>query len=255
MNQGQKADWKIKFSIVMLIIAFIFFASRAIYLGSTEEVVSYLWKQIGFIPVNILIVAILIDGIMSKKEHEAILEKIDMIMGTFFTKLGNDLVSLISSANNNSVEMDKLKLIKNWDDKDYENTLNELKEHPIDFNSNLDGKSRACFLNNVHNVLSQNQDFIVNLINNPNLLKKDEFSGLLLALMHLDEELSRRGDLSNISDIDFNHLCGDIKRVYTHLIYEWIYYLRYLNKFYPYMISLAIRTNPFDCDADVHVTE
>lgn len=255
MNQGQKADWKIRFSIVMIVIAFIFFASRALYLGDADEVISYLWKQIGFIPVNILLVAFLIDGIISKKEHEAILEKVDMIMGTFFTKLGNDLVSLISDANENVVEMDKLKLIKNWDDKDYENKLKELKEHPIDFNTDLTGDKRSSFLNNIHKILSENQDFIVNLINNSNLLKKDEFSGLLLSLMHLDEELSRRGDLSNISDSDFDHLCGDIRRVYTHLIYEWIYYLRYLNKFYPYMISLAIRTNPFDCDADVHVKE
>lgn len=255
MNQGQKANWKIRFAIVMIIIAFIFFASRMLYLGDSEEVVSYLWKQVGFIPVNILLVAFLIDGIISKKEHEAILEKIDMIIGTFFTKMGNDLVSLISSANDNVVEMEKLKLIKNWDDKDYEDELKRLQEHPIDFTTDLTGEKRACFLNNIHDILTENQEFVVNLINNPNLLKKDDFAGLLLALMHLDEELARRGDLSNISDSDFNHLCGDIRRVYTLLIYQWIYYLRYLNQFYPYMISLAIRTNPFDCDADVHVNE
>lgn len=255
MNQIQKDNWKTRFSIVMIIIAFIFFVSRAIYVGDSEEVISYLWKQIGFIPINILLVAFLIDGIISRKEHEAILEKIDMIMGTFFTKLGNDLVSLISGVNNNLVEMDKLKEIKNWDDKEYENKLKELKTHPIEFNTNLSGDKRACFLGNVYNILSENRDFIVNLINNPNLLEKDEFSGLLLAIMHLDEELSRREDLTNIPDSDFSHLCGDIDRVYNHLIYEWIYYLRYLNRFYPYMISLAIRTNPFDCDACVQINE
>ncbi|MDO5848264.1 MAG: hypothetical protein Q4P18_01900 [Methanobrevibacter sp.] len=255
MDKVKKADWKIRFAVVMIIIAFIFFASRMLYLGDSEEVVSYLWKQIGFIPVNILLVAFLIDGIISKKEHEAILEKVDMIMGTFFTKLGNDLVHMISTASVNTVSTHALKNIRDWDDKDYENKLKEFKEHPVEFDTALKGEERAKFLNEIQDILSENRDFIINLINNPNLLKKGEFSGLMIALLHLDEELARRGDLNNVSDTDFAHLKGDIARVYSHLIYEWIYYLRYLNKFYPYMISLAIRTNPFDCDADVHINE
>ncbi len=255
MNQTDKDNWKIRFAILMIIIAFIFFASRMLYLGDSEEVVSYLWKQIGFIPVNILLVAFLIDGIISKKEHEAILEKIDMIMGTFFTKMGNDLVYTISSANEDVVEAESLKMIKNWTDKDYKDKLKTLKQNPIKFSTNLKGAERDEFLSEIYNILNSNQEFIINLINNPNLLEKDEFSRLLLALLHLDEELSRRGELTNISDADFSHLIGDISRVYSHLIYEWVYYLRYLNKFYPYMISLAIRTNPFDCDADIHIVE
>ena len=86
-------------------------------------------------------------------------------------------------------------------------------------------------------------------------LEKDEFTSLIMAIFHLDEELEHRSDLSNVKDADFNHLNGDMKRIYSKLIHEWIYYLSYLNKHYPYMISLAIRTNPFDTEADVHVKE
>lgn len=255
MRRNSGRSWKFKFAIVMLIIASIFFVSRIIVLGDPEEVVAYLWKQIGFIPVNILIVALLLDGIMSKKEREAILEKLDMLMGTFFTEIGNDLISEISKANKNKSKTKDLKSIKNWTDKDYENKLKELRDSPIDFEADVPLEDREKFLTSIHVSIEKNREFIINLINNPNLFEKDEFSALVLALLHLDEELSRRGDLSNIDDVDFNHLTGDIKRVYTHLVYEWIYYLKYLNQFYPYMISLAIRTNPFDSDADVHVTE
>ena len=114
MRRNSGRSWKFKFAIVMLIIASIFFVSRIIVLGDPEEVVAYLWKQIGFIPVNILIVALLLDGIMSKKEREAILEKLDMLMGTFFTEIGNDLISEISKANKNKSKTKDLKSIKNW---------------------------------------------------------------------------------------------------------------------------------------------
>ena len=112
-------SWKVKFAVVMLIIAALFFASRIVVSGDPEEVISYLWKQIGFIPINIIIVAFLIDSIMSKKEHEAILEKIDMIMGTFFTKMGNDLIYVISQKNEYKHDTKDFESLRDWDDKDY----------------------------------------------------------------------------------------------------------------------------------------
>ena len=144
---------------------------------------------------------------------------------------------------------------QNWDEKDFDNKMKELKENGLDFKADISPEEREEFLTNIHSILVEKREFLVNLINNPNLLEKDEFSSLLLALLHLDEELSRRGEFSDIKDADFNHLNGDMKRVYSKLVYEWVYYLKYLKKYYPYMISLAIRTNPFDTEADVHVKE
>ena len=76
---------------------------------------------------------------------------------------------------------------------------------------------------------------------------------MINAILHLDEELEHRSDLALVNDTDFGHLNGDMNRVYNKLVYEWVYYLKYLNKHYPYMIALIIRTNPFDEDADVYV--
>ena len=248
-------NWKIKFAIIMFALAVLIFLARYLIFGDGEEIIAYLWKHIGFIPIDILIVALVLEEIMGRKEHEAILEKIDMLMGTFFSEIGNDLIAELSKANINKANTDDLKAIKSWNDKDYDNKLKELKNNPVDFKANITPEEREDFLNRIQSILVENREFLVNLINNPNLLEKDEFSSLLLALLHLDEELARRGELTDIKDADFNHLNGDMKRVYSKLVYEWVYYLKYLNKHYPYMISLAIRTNPFDSEADVHVTE
>ncbi|MBR5503717.1 MAG: hypothetical protein IKV87_04670 [Methanobrevibacter sp.] len=248
-------SWKIKFAIIMFVLAVVIFLARFLIFGDGEEIIAYLWKHIGFIPIDILIVALVLEEIMGRKEHEAILEKIDMLMGTFFSEIGNDLISELSKANVNKANTDDLKAIRTWTEKDYDNKLKELKNNPVEFKADVPKEEREEFLKNIQNILVENRDFLINLINNPNLLEKDEFSSLLLALLHLDEELARRGELNDIKDADFNHLTGDMKRVYSKLVYEWIYYLKYLNKHYPYMISLAIRTNPFDSEADVHVTE
>lgn len=255
MKENKEMNWKIKFAIIMFALAVLIFLARYLIFGDGEEIIAYLWKHIGFIPIDILIVALVLEEIMGRKEHEAILEKIDMLMGTFFSEIGNDLIAELSKANINKANTDDLKAIKSWNDKDYDNKLKELKNNPVDFKANIAPEEREDFLNRIQSLLVENREFLVNLINNPNLLEKDEFSSLLLALLHLDEELARRGELTDIKDADFNHLNGDMKRVYSKLVYEWVYYLKYLNKHYPYMISLAIRTNPFDSEADVHVTE
>lgn len=245
--------WKIKFSILMIILIIIIYGSNYLVLGDGEHIISYVWTHLGFIPVDILVVAFILDEIIERKEKEAMLEKLDMLMSTFFSEIGNDLISQLSKANKYKTKTENLKSIKNWDDKDYENKLKELKNTTIDFQADIAPENREEFLNNLSKLLANKREFIINLINNPNLLEKEEFTGLINAILHLDEELEHRKDLNLVTDADFAHLNGDMHRVYNKLIHEWVYYLRYLNKHYPYMIALIIRTNPFDEDADVYV--
>ena len=247
--------WKIKFSIIMVIAIIIIYGSNILVLKDPEHVISYIWTHLGFIPVDILIVAFVLDEIISKKEKEAMMEKLDMIMSTFFSEVGNDLISQLSSVNKHKADTKYLESIKSWNDKDYENKLKEIKNINIPFKADVDSQDREEYLTNIRDLLINKREFIVNLLNNPNLLEKEEFSKLLTAILHLDEELEHRPDLSKVTDVDFNHLNGDMERIYNILIHEWIYYLRYLNKHYPYMIALIIRTNPFDANADAYVKE
>lgn len=247
--------WKIKFSILMVILIIIIYGSNYLVLGDPEHIISYIWTHLGFIPVDILVVAFILDEIIERKEKEAMLEKLDMLMSTFFSEVGNDLISQLSGVNKYKANTENLKSIKSWDQKDYENKLDELKNTSIDFSADIPAEEREEFLDNLRSLLAGKREFIINLINNPNLLEKEEFTELINAILHLDEELEHRKDLALVNDADFGHLNGDMQRVYNKLVYEWVYYLKYLDKHYPYMIALIIRTNPFDKDADVYIKE
>lgn len=253
MDEHEK--WKIKFSLLMVVLIIIIYGSNYLVLGDGEHIISYVWTHLGFIPVDILVAAFLLEGIIERKEKEAMLEKLDMLMSTFFSELGNDLITQLSTANRHKASTASLKSIKNWDDEDYEDKLEELKNSPIEFTANIAPENREKFLEDLRELLVNKREFILNLINNPNLLEKEEFTSLINAILHLDEELEHRKDLALVNDIDFGHLNGDMNRVYNILVHEWVYYLKYLNKHHPYMIALMIRTNPFDEDASVYVTE
>ena len=53
--------------------------------------------------------------------------------------------------------------------------------------------------------------------------------------------------------LDLEHLAGDMKRAYQNLICQWIDYMQHLKISYPYLFSLALRTNPFDPTSKVEV--
>jgi hypothetical protein len=101
--------------------------------------------------------------------------------------------------------------------------------------------------------LTTHENFLLRIMENPMVFEHESFTDLLLALDHLTKELNARGDLSTISLEDRGHLSLDLQRVYTRLIPEWLRYMEYLKDHYPYLFSLAMRTNPFDDSACVEV--
>jgi len=101
--------------------------------------------------------------------------------------------------------------------------------------------------------LKEKRQFLLNLLENPNLLEHESFTNLLWAVFHLTEELTLRGSLNGLQKTDCKHLAGDMKRAYHLLILEWLDYMKHLKVNYPYLFSLAVRTNPFDANASVEV--
>jgi hypothetical protein len=95
---------------------------------------------------------------------------------------------------------------------------------------------------------------MLGLLENPNLLEHDDFTELLWSVFHLIEELEYRTDLTKLPESDLDHLSVDIKRAYIHLLRQWLAYIQHLKNDYPYLFSLAARTNPLDPDARVEVT-
>ena len=77
-------------------------------------------------------------------------------------------------------------------------------------------------------------------------MEHESFTDLLLAIFHLTGELARRPSLEGLPRSDMTHLAVDIGRTYRLLVLEWLDYMRYLKRSYPYLYHLAMRTNPFD---------
>lgn len=90
---------------------------------------------------------------------------------------------------------------------------------------------------------------MLSLLANQTLLEHETFSDMLWALTHLGEELAARPDLTSFGGADAAHIAIDLKRAYSLLGVEWLAYLEHLQTAYPFLFSLAVRTNPLDPEA------
>jgi hypothetical protein len=208
----------------------------------------YLVGDIAFIPIDVLLVTIIIHQLLTKREKKVMLKKMNMVIGAFFSNVGTELLKTLSSFNLSIDDIRKHLIISSeWSEKYFKDVSKQIKKY------NYEIDSRKGDLNSVKNFLNIKNDFLLRLLENPNLLEHDAFTELLWAVFHLTEELNDRKALVGLSENDYLHLSGDIKRAYILLIYEWLSYMKHLKRDYPYLFSLAVRMNPFVLDATAEI--
>jgi len=179
--------------------------------------------------------------LLSRRENQIRTQKVHMVMGLFFSEMGTKLLSHISAFDSNLDQLRKDLTITNaWTEAEFSTANRQLKSF------HYDTEVHKGDLEELRRFLEEKTTLLLRLLENPILLEKESFTELLRAVFHLREELLHREDLTQLPESDYAHLGGDIKRVYPLLIAEWLEYMKYLKGNYPYLFSLAMRTNPFN---------
>lgn len=192
----------------------------------------------------IAIAAEVIEYFIEQRERSERIRKMNMLVGVFFSECGTDLLRTFSTVDPDiGTILLALKPSNNWSDSDFIGAKKTIAGHP----ARLD--SRDIDLPALHAFLSANKQLLVTMLENPYLIEHEAFTELMQALFHLTEELRVRDRLVDLPVTDYAHLSGDINRVYGLLTREWIEYMQHLRANYPYLFSLAMRTNPFDRNA------
>ena len=240
--------WQILLGMALILLSiFIYLIHYAIF-RDPHHIYIYLLGDIAFVPIEVLLVTIIIHQLLSEREKKSRLEKLNMVIGSFFSEVGTVLLTYFSDYDPKLDTIRKHLVVTNdWSEREFADVSKYLKVY--DYSVDV----RKVDLAGLRSFLIVKREFLLRLLENPTLLEHEVFTDLLRAVFHLTEELERRGDVSRLPDTDYAHLAGDIKRAYTLLVQEWLDYVKYLKSNYPYLFSLAMRTNPFDQTASPFV--
>ena len=206
----------------------------------THHIFIYLLGDLAFLPLQVLLVVVIIERLLARRETQAKLEKLNMVVGAFFSELGNYLLQDLLKHFDNRSEISKhLNIAATWTKKDFQKAV-AFADH-----LKVEVDCRNIDLGELKTFLAQKREFLLTLLENPSLLEHDRFTDLLWAVTHVDEELEARPTLTGLPDRDLEHIAGDIQRLYDHLASEWLDYVQHLKSKYPYLFSLILRTHPF----------
>ena len=210
----------------------------------------YLVGDLAFVPIEILLVAIIVERIIDRHEKGKIFYKLNMVIGTFFSELGTWLIGeLTNSVMNRDDLLPYLRIDNEWTEKDYRRSLSFLKK--VEYRI----QPENLHLNQLHRRLANKRDMLVMFLNNPNILEHERFADLLWAIFHLMEELDVRKSFDDLPQSDLRHIAGDVQRVYSLLTIRWLQYCRHLQKKYPFLFSIIVRTHPLQERPDAVVAE
>jgi hypothetical protein len=240
--------WQIILGLVLIALSATFYFGHYLLFNDPHHIFIYLIGDIAFVPIEVLLVTMILHKLLEDREKKNKLKKLNIVIETFFSEMGMDILEMFSDADGDLDVMRKHLTVKNsWTSSDFKMAEKKLKDHKFKV------EIRDIDLNNMHDYLVGKRDFVLRLLQNPVMLEHETFTDVLRALSHLTEELLSRENLGNITDTDYAHLAGDVERAYDRLVNQWISFMEYLKADYPYLFSLAIRTNPFDKNAKAEV--
>jgi len=244
----KRYKWEIQLGLSLIALSILIYLIHYLLFRDAHHIFLWSLTAIAFLPISVLFVTLIINRLLIGREKRARLEKLNMVIGAFFSEVGTRLLTYFSDSD---PKLDKIRqdliVTNGWSEQEFFSASQRLSN--FDYRVEI----KKIDLEFLHNLLVEKRDFLLRLLENPVLLEHVSFTEFLQAVFHLTEELASREDLGQLPDTDYEHLAGDIERAYSLLVYEWLNYMKYLKDNYAYLFSLAMRTNPFDMNASPEV--
>ena len=243
-----KKHWQVLLGIGLMTLAVVIYVVQIAIFHAERDTFFYLFQDLAFVPIQVLLVTFIVDRFLRIRERMALLKKLNMVIGAFFSEVGTKLLAAFVTFDPDAGALrEVLSSTGTWTEQRFDGAISELKAHQVRMDCTRGD------LAGLKEFLAARRGFLLRLLENQNLLEHETFTELLWAVFHLMEELSSRSDVRDLARPDCEHIAGDIKRAYVILVTEWLSYLKHLKQEYPYLFSLAVRTNPFDANASIEV--
>ncbi len=244
----KRLNWQILLGLYLIVLSAAFYFIHYGIFRDAHHIFIFLVEDIAFVFIEVLLVTLIIHRLLNTREKRAMLEKMNMVIGAFFSEVGTELLKRFRYSDPDSGKnAEDFIVTSDWSDQNFSDVIKRFETHDLEI------EVQRGNLAELQSFLLEKRSFLLSLLGNPNLLEHESFTDLLWAVFHLTEELAHRQDVKQLSDTDYQHIIGDIKRAYTALVSEWLEYIKHLKDSYPYLFSLAIRTNPFDQNASPEV--
>ncbi len=234
--------------ILLILLSLAVYSVQLFQFHDPRDTAFYFLQDMAFLPLQVAIVSVVLGKVIGNREKKERLEKINMIIGAFFSETGTDLMRFLIRLDQNAAECSRiLQIRESWTKKEFDRASASVGNYSAKISCSAED------LLGMKVMLTEKRYFVLRLLENPNLLEHERVTDMLWAILHLTDELSSREDILSLPATDVRHLEADVKRAYQASVLLWTNYMYHLKTNYPYLFSLELRKNPFSGENEVIV--
>jgi len=232
--------------LVLALFSALLYAIQIMVFHSPRDTGFYIFQDFAFLPLQIAIVTVVLGRYLKRREKIERLKKINIVINAFFSEAGTDILIGLTGFSKNFHEISEEVSVKtDWADNMFSQTVRYLE------NVDIKIECGAGQLEELTVLLKSKRDFLIRLLENPNLLEHDTFTDMLLSVFHVTEELIARDTFEVDNKTDMEHISNDIQRALKALLIQWVEYMRHLRLEYPYLYSFVVRKNLFFNESNI----
>lgn len=232
---------QIKSYIPLIAIIIVFYIVYYLMFDNATEVLTSMIDNIVSVPFSVLITGILFNYILNRKDREREAEKVNMLVGVFYSEIGNSLLDIMVNSDECIDEIrDKALITPDWKEEDYIKLVDDFEK--FDYCINLD----KIDFDKLKLILDEATPMIIDLLSGNVLQNKEEFTEIIVAVFHLRCEIDDRYGEDELAEYEKEHLEKDIDIVYKLLAQRWVEYMAHIQNVHPQLFVKALIKSPFD---------
>jgi len=126
--------WEIPLAIGLIITSIIVYIIHYYIFRDIQHILIYTIEDIAFVFVEVLLVTLIIHRLLTEREKRNMLKKLNMVIGSFYSEVGNHLLSSLTQFNPEANRISKqLVNIDKWSDKIFLLTSEQFRKSDYHF--------------------------------------------------------------------------------------------------------------------------
>ncbi|HLB25455.1 MAG TPA: hypothetical protein VJM83_03900, partial [Nitrospirota bacterium] len=122
--------WKLALGVTLVLASVVVYSAQLIIFGRTGDTFYYMLQDLAFVPVQALLVTLVLDQLFKRREKMALRQKMNMVIGAFFSEAGTRLLKSFSSFDAGAGEINgRLRLGAEWTAKDFISARSAVQAH------------------------------------------------------------------------------------------------------------------------------
>ena len=133
----KRFNWQIfLLGLLLVIMSAFFYSVHYLLFEDSHHIFIYMVGDMVFVPVEVLLVTLIIHRLLSSREKHAMLEKLNMVIGAFFSEVGTELLDNFADFDSDFEESrEKLIVGTDWSEQDFSSIIKAFKNYSFRINS------------------------------------------------------------------------------------------------------------------------